>query len=201
MQQSGEDAVELFVRSIYPSLREIAGRLLRNERPNHTLRKTALVHEALVRLLQSKGLLNRKPEHVLAIAARQMRRVLIDYGRKRGTQKRFGGLTRVPIPHERVPWRDETERLALSQALERLGQYDARALRVVELKWIAGCTNSETAAILGVSDTTIENIWLHARLWLCRELAGADLAEVVDKHDVRITGIDLSEEQSPLVRR
>lgn len=171
------------------------------ERPNHTLRKTALVNEALMRLLGKNSLANRRPEHVIAMAARQMRRVLIDYGRKRGAKKRFGELKRVAMPDDIAVWHDESQRVALSRALKRLGQYDARSLRVVELKWIAGCTNDETASILGVSDGTIEAIWLHARLWLCRELEGDQSAKVNDEHDVHAGDVVLGDEdRSPIPR-
>lgn len=98
--------------------------------------------------------------------------MLVDYGRQRRAKKRGGNLIRVPLfesDHSIV--RDEDSFLALNEALEELGKLDPRALAVVELKFFHGCTNKETAQQLGVSDGTIEAVWLHARLWLYRALS------------------------------
>ena len=166
----GEDPQAL-MQAVYPELRKIAGRLLRRERAEHTLQRTALVHEACLRLLGNVSLRNHTPEVFLAIAAHQMRQVLVDYGRRRGAQKRGGELTRVPLLAAEFGFaRDEDSLLALNEALERLGEREPRALAVVELKFFVGCTNAEAAEILAVSDGTIEAVWLHARLWLYREL-------------------------------
>jgi len=150
----------------------MAGRMLRNERINHTLQPTALVHEIFLRLardsLKARDL---PPGEFLSLAAHQMRLLLIDYARMRKAKKRGGELTRVPLfESEYGIFRDEDSILALEEALLRLGQWDARGLKVVELKFFAGCTNSETAKILGCSDGTVEGIWLHARIWLHAEL-------------------------------
>jgi RNA polymerase sigma-70 factor, ECF subfamily len=164
-------SAEKLLTAVYPELRMIARRLLSGERAGHTLQPTALVHEGLLRLFGARPSADLSPQSLLALAAGQMRRVLIDYGRKHHSMKRGGEFRRVPLfdihPGSAI---DQDELLTLNEALELLGQMDPRALAVVELKFFAGCTNDETAAILGVSDGTIEAVWLHARLWLYREL-------------------------------
>jgi RNA polymerase sigma factor (TIGR02999 family) len=106
-----------------------------------------------------------------------MRLLLIDYARKRLAKKRGGNLSRVVLVDSiHNVLRDEDSILVMDEALGRLGSIDARALRVVELKFFAGCTNDETAEILGCSDGTVEAVWLHARLWLHRELTRANNA-------------------------
>lgn len=163
---------ESLIKTIYPELRELAGRLLRKERDNHTLQRTALIHETFIRILGKRRVRDFTPQQFLAFAAHQMRQILIDYGRKHSAKKRGGELARVPFfESEHGLFRDEDGLLALNEALERLGELDARALCVVELKYFGGCTNAETAEVLGVSDGTVEAIWLHARLWLYRELS------------------------------
>ena len=146
---------------------------MRRERTAHTLQRTALVHEAWLRLLGNVSLRDYTPESFLALAAHQMRQVLIDYGRKRGAQKRGGELTRVPLLEADFAFaRDEDSVLALNEALERLGELEPRALAVVELKFFGGCTNGEAAEVLKVSEGTVEAVWLFARLWLYRALNG-----------------------------
>jgi RNA polymerase sigma-70 factor, ECF subfamily len=169
---------ERLIKMLYPELRELAGRLLRRERRNHTLQQTALVHEAFMRMLKGKARLkDLPPAEFLALAAHQMRLILIDYGRKHRAKKRGGEFSRVPLfEFEHSFERDEEALLALDEALNRLAKLDQRAVKVVELKYFAGCTNDEVAEVLGVSDGTVEADWLHARLWLRRELRS--LAEV-----------------------
>ena len=164
---------EELIRSVYPELREIAARLLRRERDHHTLQRTALVNEAFVRLFRGQlNLLELAPEKFLALAAHQMRHVLIDYGRKHGAKKRGKDFSRVPLFDSASSLgRDEDSLLALDQALNKLSEVDERAVSVTELKYFAGFTNEETAEILGVSDGTVESTWQFARLWLFRELS------------------------------
>ena len=176
--QGREHEVEITFKALYPQLRELAGRMLGGERFNHTLQRTALVHEIFLRLFQGKRKLRDvPPEQFLALAAHQMRLLLIDYARKRLAKKRGGNFLRVPLfESTHSVLRDEDSMLVMEEALSRLGSVDARALRVVELKFFAGCTNDETAKLLGCSDGTVEAIWLHARLWLHRELTRANTA-------------------------
>ena len=170
MPLEAQDAEEL-AKAVYPELREMASRLLRSERDGHTLQTTALVHEGLIRLFEHPPAAELSTQAFLALAATQMRRVLIDYGRRRGSKKRGGEFCRVPLfDFPMSPNMGQIDLLALNEALDRLEKVDPRAVSVVELKFFLGCTNDETASILGVSDGTIETVWLHARLWLFREL-------------------------------
>jgi RNA polymerase sigma-70 factor, ECF subfamily len=166
------DAAEHLIRAVYPELREMASRLLRRERENHTLQRTALVHEAFIRLFGGRPVDGISPQALLARAAHQMRQILIDYGRKHRSQKRGGGWARVPL-YEVDPsfTRDEDSLLALNQAVDRLGKLDPRALSTVELKFFCGCSNAQAAEILSVSDGTVEADWQFARSWLFGALA------------------------------
>ncbi|MBS1826578.1 MAG: sigma-70 family RNA polymerase sigma factor [Acidobacteria bacterium] len=171
MQDGAEPRQLDSISDFYADLKEIAGHLLRSERANHTLQRTALAHETFLRLFGKRRLKDIDLEALLPLAAHQMRQVLVDYGRRRRAEKRGGGLVQVPLfesDHSIV--RDEDSFLALNEALEELGRLDPRALAVVELKFFRGCTNQEAADELGVSDGTIEAVWLHARLWLYRAL-------------------------------
>ncbi len=162
------------IRALYPELRRLAGNLLRRERPDHTLQGTALVHELFLRVshrVQAHEIGNRR---FLALAAHEMRQILVDHGRKHRSRKRGGDCERVPLFEIDLGFApNEDALLDLNEALERLGLRDGRALAVVELKFFAGFTTVETAAILGVSDATVENVWQHARLWLFKELTAS----------------------------
>jgi RNA polymerase sigma factor (TIGR02999 family) len=124
-----------------------------------------------MRLLGKRSIETMDFQALRPFAIHQMRQVLVDYGRRRQSQKRGGGWAQVPLfesDHSFV--RDEDSFLALNEALDALGKLDSRALVVVELKFFGGLTNKEAAQELGVSDGTIESIWLHARLWLYKKL-------------------------------
>jgi len=165
------DSQANLIREIYPELREIAGRLLRRERDGHTLQRTALVHEALLRLFEAPPETTLPPQQFLALAAHKMRNILIDYGRRHRSLRRGGSFVRVPMFElEGVATRDEDTLLALDEALDRLGGLDGRLLAVVELKSFLGCTTDEAAEILGVAHSTVELDWTFSKAWLHREL-------------------------------
>jgi RNA polymerase sigma factor (TIGR02999 family) len=169
------EANQDLIRAVYPELREMAAWLLRRERDDHTLQRTALVHEAFIRLFGRSPDQTLSAQNFLALAAHQMRRILIDYGRKRHSQKRGGEFVRVPLfESEPSIVRDEDSLLALNEALDLLGKIDSRALSVVELKFFGGYTNEEAAEILGVSDGTVEGDWQFARSWLFGALTDKD---------------------------
>ena len=145
----------------------MAGRVLSKERPDHTLQKTALANEAIVKLLGSEALHVQDSHHLLAMSARQMRNILVDYGRAKVARKRGGGAQRVDLREDELSTRQDMDGLlSLNAALERLGEEDERALRVVELKYFTGFTTDETAEILGLSSATVEKVWHGARIWL-----------------------------------
>lgn len=168
-----EDAEERLVGLVYDELHRIADRFLRGERTGHTLQPTALVHEAYLELIDQKRVDWQSRSHFFAIAARVMRRILVDYARGHLRQKRGGGRERVPLDQvsgfgvARLP-----ELVALDDALGALAKTDPRKAAVVELRYFGGFSVEETAEILGISVPTVGRYWRVARAWLYREVYG-----------------------------
>lgn len=157
----------------YDELRRLARGYLRRERAGHSLQATELVNEAYLRLERGAGVDWAGRTHFFAVAARAMRRVLVDHARARGRRKRFGGLRRVTLPDGVAGARevDIEVLLDLDRAITRLAELDERQARLVELRFFAGLNMAEVAEVLGVSKRTAEGDWAHARVWLQRELA------------------------------
>jgi RNA polymerase sigma factor (TIGR02999 family) len=157
---------------VYDEFRSLASCVMRGERAEHTLRPTALAHEAYLRLARETRTRVRGRGHLLALAATAMRRVLIDYARTHKAQRRGGGRPGTTLPNSL--W-DESVRpidtLDLDRALERLGNQDPRKLQAVELIYVCGLTFDETAEILGVATRTVVRDWRFAKSWLWRELS------------------------------
>jgi RNA polymerase sigma factor (TIGR02999 family) len=167
-REGDESARDRLVPVVYGELRRRAAAHLRRERKGHTLRPTDLVHETYLRLLsQDPGWQNR--EHLLAVASRLMRRLLVDHARRRAARKR-GGL-RVTLAEElaSVP-PAEAELLDLEAALEELAAVDPRQVQLVELRFFGGVTIEEAAHVLEVSVTTANRDWAMAKSWLYRRL-------------------------------
>jgi RNA polymerase sigma factor (TIGR02999 family) len=164
---------EVLVR-LHQRLRGIAHRQLAHEGPGHTLETDALVHEAYLRLAGLDRMQWRDREHLLAMAARTMRRVLIDYADQRRAQKRGGG--EAPVTLERVDLvahvvgEHADELRALDEALTRLADLNPRQSRVVECRFFVGLSIEETAEVLETSAATVKRDWIAARAWLNREL-------------------------------
>ena len=137
-----------------------------------TLDTTALVHEAYAKLVGGADLAFESRAHLLAVAAKAMRQVLLDYAKAQRAQKRGGGYDRVTLNEERVAPDEPTSRLfALEAALERLGAMSPEAARIVECRFFGGMSVEETAEALGLSDSTVKRRWRTARAWLYRALA------------------------------
>jgi RNA polymerase sigma factor (TIGR02999 family) len=167
-------ALDRLMPLIYGQLRQQARRQLRHERAGHTLQPTALVHEAFLRLVGQSRAQWQNREQFFAVAARAMRRVLVDHARARRAAKRGDGRTLIALdeaPDPAAP--PAVDVLALDQTLDRLAAIDPRQARVVELRYFAGFSASETAAALEVSLATVNRDWAMARAWLFRELGGA----------------------------
>ena len=164
------------VPTLYADLRRIAERSMRKERAGHVLDPPALVSEAYLRLAEQSRTEWRSREHVLAAAAQVMRRILVDHARNRGAQKRGGDAEELPLDETTAAAlataEDDVDLGALDEALARLAQLDAQAVRIVELRYFAGLTLEETAAVLDVSTATVKRDWAMARAWLYRELTG-----------------------------
>ena len=159
---------------VYDELRLLAGRYLRGERIDHSLRPSDLVHEAYLRLVDSSRISWQGKTHFFAMSARQMRRILVEHARARNAHKRGGGAKRLAI-HENMAASEtmSLDVLALDEALDRLATLSPRQSHTVELRFFGGMTIRETAHVLGVSDETVKQDWRMARAWLSRELASA----------------------------
>jgi RNA polymerase sigma factor (TIGR02999 family) len=170
--QSEDSSLEALLPGIYEEMRVLAAYLLRGERAAHTLRPTALAHEAYLRLAGGE-LEAEDREHLLGIAARAMRHVLIDYARARQAAKRGGGgLARVTLRDSLIGEAGAAvDLLDLHRALDRLGSEHPRKVQVVELLYFAGLTLEEAAAALGLNERTVRRDWNFAKAWLWRELS------------------------------
>ncbi len=161
------------VANLYHELRALAHSHLRRERDGHSLGTTALVHEAWLRLASQHSLRPESATRFFAIASTTMRRVLVDYARKRRRAKRGGGVEPMPLETAEafLSDREVEELVALDDALERLGRLNARAAGVVVHRFFGGLSEAETARTLGVSLATVQRDWAAARAWLRKEVA------------------------------
>ncbi len=166
--QGDRAALDELLPLVYNELRRVARHKMAGERPGHTLGVSGLVNEAYLKLIGGENPDWRSREHFFSLAARAMRQVLIDYARKRGAAKRdHEHTTMVDVADMDLHLEDL---LALDQALERLAQIDNRMRRVVEYRFFCGLTDQETAALLGVTERTVQREWIKARAWLYEEL-------------------------------
>jgi len=171
----GEDAARSqLVDAVYDELRRVAQRRLRAERANHSLTPTALVHEAYLRLVDQRRVQWRNRAQFFAIAARLMRRILVDRARARAAAKRDGGQTIALDDVDVGTAPRNVDLLALDSALDRLSALDERQGQLVELRFFAGFTVEETAVALDVAPITVKRDWALARAWLFRELQGSN---------------------------
>jgi RNA polymerase sigma-70 factor, ECF subfamily len=170
---SGDSAaLDQLIPAVYAQLRSLANRELARERGG-SLQPTSLVHEAYLRLIQQQSVTWHNRAHFFAIAARIMRRVLIDHARRRLSEKRGGDAVHVTLGDAgAVAVHRSAELIALDEALDQLAEMDARKARVVEMRYFAGMTVEETAEALGVSPVTVMRDWSTARAWLHRAIAG-----------------------------
>lgn len=164
------DAFNRLLPAVYDRLRTIAHRQLAGERRG-PLDTTALVHEAYLQLVGATAVPWQDRCHFFAICARTMRRILVDYSRRRRARKRGGGLTDVTLEAGMVAIDGQAAWvLAIDQALERLESFNERLARLVECRYFGGMSEEETAAALGISVRTVERDWVRARAWLQHEL-------------------------------
>jgi len=170
-EAASPEAANRLYRLVYDELRGVAARRLAVERDDHTLTPTALVHEAYVRLVDQDRVEWQGRAHFFAIAARTMRRILVDHARRHQAARRGGKSIHVTLGEESGL---EEERihdlLALDKALERLAELDERQASVVELRFFGGLDVEETASTLDVSTSTVKRDWAFAQAWLQAEL-------------------------------
>jgi RNA polymerase sigma factor (TIGR02999 family) len=166
-------ASEQLLPLVYDELRKLAAARLAHEKPGQTLQATALVHEAYLRLLGPDGAkLNWSNRgHFFAAAAEAMRRILVENARRKRSRKHGGGLARKDLDESRIAAPAVSEDLlALDEALQRLAETDATAAELVKLRYFAGLTGKEAAAVLGVSERSADRIWAFARAWLLKRI-------------------------------
>jgi RNA polymerase sigma-70 factor (ECF subfamily) len=157
---------------LYSELRRIAGYYLRQERRNHTLQATALVHEVYLRLVDQRGVRWENRNQFLGIAAQLMRRILLDYSRSHQAAKRGGNADKVFLQEAAVISKTRpADVVALDEALTRLAEIDSQQAHLVELRFFGGLSIEETAGVLEVSPATVKRNWSVAKAWLARELA------------------------------
>jgi RNA polymerase sigma factor (TIGR02999 family) len=170
---SGGDnyALSRIIELVYPELREIARRCLSGERPGHTMQATALVHEAYLRLVDIRRIRWQDRAHFLAVGARVMRRVLVDYARARDCAKREGAVRRAAFD-EALLFSAEPDPMVvrLDEALEKLTGFDSRKAQIVEMRYFGGLTADEIAAVLRISPQSVHRDWSLAKSWLVREM-------------------------------
>jgi RNA polymerase sigma factor (TIGR02999 family) len=170
--EGDDSALAQLVPRVYDELRRIAHRHLRAERPGRTLQTTALVHEAYLRLVDTRRVRWESRAHFLSVAAQAMRRILVDAARARGARKRGGGVAVEALDEAAaVAPQREASLVALDDALTALAEVDPRKSRVVELRYFGGLSVEETAAVLRVSPETVHRDWRVAKAWLLRELS------------------------------
>ena len=171
--RNGDEAAQAeLTATLYPHLRRIARRYLSGERAGHTLQTTELVHEAWLRLFGTTAASPEDRAHLIALMATQMRRVLVDHARRRAAAKRPTSGERIALDDAQpVELRPDEDILAVHQALTELETVDARAGRVVELRYFGGMLESEAADALGVSLATLKRDWTFARTWLFERLS------------------------------
>jgi RNA polymerase sigma-70 factor, ECF subfamily len=172
--QGDESSIEALMPEVYAELRALAGSFFKRERPEHTLQPTALVNEAFVRLAGTEELGWENRAHFFAIAARIMRRILTDHARSRKASKRGGGRKRVTLSGLLTPPTDEVpiDLLALDEAMTRLSDLFPRQGRIVEMRFLGGLDEKETAHVLGVTTRTVQREWRLAKAFLRVELRG-----------------------------
>jgi RNA polymerase sigma factor (TIGR02999 family) len=165
-------ALETLLPYLYDTLRAMAAARLRREGTEQTLNPTALVHEALIRLIGSDHDLKNRA-HFLALAALHMRTVLVDQARSRLSDKRGGGLLRITLSRSdaSADGQMELDLLALDQVLQRLREHDERSARIVEMNYFAGMQREEIAEVEGISLPTVDRDLRFARAWLNRALS------------------------------
>ena len=165
------EALERILVLVYPELHRIAQRCLHDERSGHTLQATALVNEAYLRFVGIQKIDVEDRAHFFAIAARLMRRILVDYARTRGSTKRGGEAQRVDFNDALVvPAEMDPALVRMDDALQQLAAFDSRKAQIVEMRYFGGLNVDDIAVVLGVSVQTVHRDWSLAKSWLAREM-------------------------------
>jgi RNA polymerase sigma factor (TIGR02999 family) len=169
--QGDREALSALVPLVYDELKRLAEHFLRNERSGHTLQPTALVHEAYLRLSGLREMKLQNRAHFYGASANVMRRVLVDYARRRKAEKRGAGAEDTVVLESLPEAPLDLDILALDHALEALAAFAPEKARVVELRYFGGLSVEETAAFMGIAPVTVKRYWTFARAWLYRMLS------------------------------
>ena len=169
-----QEALQALIPLVYEELRRIAQYHLRQERPDHTLQSTALVHEAYLRLVRQGPTEVENRSHFLAVASQLMRQILVDHARAHRAAKRGGGL-KLELQEAMAEQKPQNvDLIALDHALNELARLDPQQCRIVEMRFFGGLSIEDTAEVMGISRTTIKREWATARSWLRREMSARD---------------------------
>ena len=172
LRSGKREAGSRLIEVVYPELRRIAMRYMRGERAGHSLQATELVNEAYLRLLGEGDRNFQNRSHFFAVAATQMRLILVDHARRKRTQKRQGERVRVELTDILAISEDKLDDvLEIDAALNRLREWDPRQCKIVELRFFAGLTEDEVAEVLDLSPRTVKRDWKVAKAWLHGELS------------------------------
>lgn len=171
LNRGNEHALSELMPLIYAELKRLAGYYLQQERPNHTLQATALVHEAYVRLVGQRQQQWQNKNQFVRVAASIMRRILVDYSRNHNAEKRGGKGEKILLDETRIVLKGRTADIAaVDEVLNRLAEIDPQQAHVVELRFFAGLSVEEAAGALGISPATVKRDWNVAKTWLAREM-------------------------------
>lgn len=171
-QAGDRSALDRLMPLVYDELRRIAARYLHSERSGHTLQTTALVHEAYLRLVDETRIQWQGRAHFFGVAATLIRHILVDHARTQKAVKRGGAAQKVSLDEAfAIPVDNETDVLAVDDALQTLSKIDPQQGRIVELRFFAGLTIEETAEAMQISASTVKRDWILAKTWIYRELS------------------------------
>lgn len=172
-KQGDKDAFDKLTQYVYADLKHRAAAYMKNQRPDHTLQTTGLVHEAFIRLIDKNEIEWQDRGHFMAVASIAMRRIIIDYARHRNRDKRGGKNNDLPLEEARYissKGNSPIDLIVLDEALTSLAAFDERQAKIVELKYFGGLTLEEIAGVLDISHTTVKRDWNIAKAWLRRQL-------------------------------
>ena len=171
LSNGNQDVLAELIPQVYDELRRLAAYHLRQERSNHTLQATALVHEAYLRLVDQRHVDWKNRSHFFGVAAHLMRRILLMHARQHHAAKRGGSAQKISLDEAVIFTRERSaELLALNELLIRLAELDPQQARIVELRFFGGLSVEETADLLGISTATVKRDWAMAKAWLAREM-------------------------------
>lgn len=171
LNRGNEGALAELMPLVYAELKRLAGHYLRQERPNHTLQATALVHEAYIRLVDQRQQQWQNKNQFVRVAANIMRRILVDYSRGYNAEKRGGKAGKVLLEEGTLVFKGRAaDVIAVDEALHRLAEIDPQQGRLVELRFFGGLSIEESASALSISPATVKREWNVAKAWLAREM-------------------------------